>query len=247
MNQNIFSIKPNRNKKLVVVVMGKKYARFPVRTARFAKGDNYPGKIVLSIEKFIPINQPWFLAVSEKIIAISQGRSFFIKDIKPSFFARHLSQLVTKTPYGIGLGSPWTMELAIREVGLVRILLATLVSALSRPLGIRGLFYKIAGREVAAIDGPTKYSLYPSNVSAKLAPKDPEKAATKVKKAILDRLNNQEKKNFQGVAIIDANDLGVNILGNKTSLMTELIRKIFKDNPLGQTNEQTPLALVIED
>jgi len=245
MNKKLFLLKPNQEKKLSVSVNDKTYSRFPIRTERFIKGDDYPEKIAQSIEKFVPIDKLWFLGVSEKIVAISQGRSYFIKDIKPSFLAKKLSALVTKTPYGIGLGSPWTMELAIREVGLMRILLATLISALSRPLGIRGLFYKVAGRAAAAIDGPTEYSLYPSNVSAKLAPKNPEKAAAMIKQAIFNRLSGREKRSFQGVAIIDANDLGVNVLGNRTPLTERLIEKIFKDNPLGQASEQTPLALVI--
>jgi len=246
-NEKLLLLKPNKSKKLAISVAGKTFCRFPIGTDRFVRGDDYSSKIARSIKKFLPPGRPWFLAVSEKIVAISQGRSYFIKDIKPSFLAKRLSRLVTKTPYGIGLGSPWTMELAIREAGRAKILAATLAAALTRPLGIKGLFYRIAGREIAAIDGPTEYSLYPSNVSAKLAPKDPDKAALMIKKAILGQLNEEDRRDFQGVTIIDANDLGVNILANQTSLMTELIKKIFRDNPLGQTNEQTPLGLTVAD
>ena len=96
-------------------------------------------------------------------------------------FAKVLSKFVTKTPYGIGLGSPWTMQLAIREVGLLRILFATFISIVTKPVGIKGLFYNITGSVVRSIDGPTEYSLYPSNLSAKLGPKDPQQAADKIK------------------------------------------------------------------
>jgi asparagine synthase (glutamine-hydrolysing) len=47
-----------------------------------------------------------------------------------------------------------------------------------------------------------------------------------------------------GVAIIDANDIGVNVLGASKGVDVELIKELFKDNPLGQTTEQTPLCIV---
>ncbi|OGK31731.1 asparagine synthase (glutamine-hydrolyzing) [Candidatus Roizmanbacteria bacterium RIFCSPHIGHO2_12_FULL_36_11] len=133
-------------------------------------------------------NPGWFLVVSEKIVAIAQGRSFFLWEIKAGFWANFLAKFVKRTPYGIGLGSPWTMQLAINEIGLSRILLASLISLITKPLGIRGMFYKIAGKEAAAIDGPTEYSLYPSNVSAKLGPKEPESVAREIHKNIINIL-----------------------------------------------------------
>ena len=182
----------------------------------------------------------WYLVVSEKIVAISQGRSYFIKDIKAGWWAVTLSRFVSKTPFGIGLGSQWTMQLAINEVGLPRILFAALVSVLTKPLGIRGLFYHIVGREIAAIDGPTEYSLYPSNVSAKLAPKNPQKAAADISKEIKKlKIHTQ----FGGTVIADANDLGVNILGNDTDKPDLFFVSGMKDNPMGQGREQTPLAI----
>jgi len=43
--------------------------------------------------------------------------------------ARYLERFVTRPGYGIGLGSAETMELAIREVGAPRILLAAAAAA----------------------------------------------------------------------------------------------------------------------
>ena len=60
---------------------------------------------------------------SEKIVAITQGRSFHIDDIHPSRLAHFLVKFVYKSPYGIGLGSPYTMQLAIEDVGIPRIML----------------------------------------------------------------------------------------------------------------------------
>ncbi|MCU0483287.1 MAG: hypothetical protein MUC54_03295, partial [Chloroflexi bacterium] len=45
--------------------------------------------------------------------------------------------------------------------------------------------------------------------------------------------------------IIDANDLGVAILGKSSKKLRDpVLRAIFKDNPLGQTGQQTPIGIV---
>lgn len=237
---------PNDGKKLRIDVAEKNYIRFPIRTDIFAKGDDYAEKISGNVNKFFIAmkrnedfsyleEKKWFLVVSEKIVAIAQGRSYPIGDIKPGFFAYVLSRFVKKTPYGIGLGSPWTMQLAIQEAGLTKILIASVASLAGKPFGMKGIFYRIAGRDIAAIDGPTEYSVYPSNVSAKLAPKDPQDAAKKIGVKI-----------HAGVSIIDANDLGQTVLGNTTGIDNNTIKRIFADNPMGQADEQTPVVIVFE-
>jgi hypothetical protein len=52
---------------------------------------------------------------------------------------------VTRPGYGIGLGTPQTMQLAIDEVGAPRILFAAAASAVTKPFGIHGVFYRLAG------------------------------------------------------------------------------------------------------
>ncbi|GAA2066908.1 asparagine synthase (glutamine-hydrolyzing) [Catenulispora yoronensis] len=230
--------------------------RFPIQTDAFAKGDDFHTKIseygaefatraAESTDHAEALNSPWFLAVSEKVVAISQGRSYFLWEIKPSFAARKLQKFVVRTPAGIGLGSPETMQLAIQEAGLTRIIAASAAGAVGKVVGRKGLFYQLAGPAVRAIDGPTQYSLYPSNVSAKLAPADPEKAAGELADRLRKVLPKQAAETFQGVAIIDANDLGCNILGQATSVAEERIAEMFKDNPLGQGAQRTPLAVVV--
>jgi asparagine synthase (glutamine-hydrolysing) len=271
----VFGANPNEGKKLEITVEGKTYLRYPIRTDVFKKGDKVAKKIANEAVRFIRqisqnktyrslLEKPFFLVISEKIIAIAQGRSYFIWEIGPGFWAKFLSQYVTKTPWGIGLGSPWTMQLAINEIGLWRIFTASFVSFITKPFGIRGLFYQITGKEIAAIDGPTEYSLYPSNVSAKLGPKEPEKVAKQIHQEIISNFQFpthepvRQKRTVQGhevisdllhgflgVVIIDANDLGQKVLANSTNLDNSLIEKIFKDNPMGQADEQTPIVVVI--
>jgi F420-0:gamma-glutamyl ligase-like protein len=223
---------PNLGKQLVIEVENKKYARYPIKTHIISDKDDIIDVCVKYASPHLKEND--LLFISEKIVAISQGRAFHIKDIKPSFLAKILVKFVHKSPYGIGLGSPWTMELAIRETGALRILIAAFASAITKPFGIKGVFYKVVGNNINAIDGPCDYTLPPYNQYAKLGPKDPDGVALKIKQ----RIHND-------VVIIDANDLGVNVLGKSNESITdEFCEKVFKDNPLGQASEQTPLCIV---
>jgi asparagine synthase (glutamine-hydrolysing) len=248
---------PNPGKQITISTLSSgDVRRFPIQTEAFAKGDDFQSKIsgygaefaaraAESDEHADALDQPWFLAVSEKVVAISQGRSYFLWEIKPSFAARKLNKFVVRTPAGIGLGSPETMQLAIQEAGLPRILAASAAGAVGKVIGRKGLFYQLAGPAVRAIDGPTQYSLFPSNVSAKLAPESPGKAARELADRLRAMLPENAAKTFQGVAIIDANDLGCNILGQGSTVSVERIAEIFKDNPLGQGAQRTPLAVVV--
>ena len=173
--------------------------------------------------------------MSEKILAISQGRAFKIEDIKPSRLARFLTKFVYKSPYGIGLGMPETMELAIRSVGRPKIIFAAIISGICKLFGKRGVFYNILGPSARAIDGPCDCTIPPYNGYAKMAPDKPHDAAKKFTEAMGGNM----------VIVVDANDIGVNILGKPTEdIPDEYFSKIFKDNPLGQGHEQTPLCIV---
>ena len=175
------------------------------------------------------------VAVSERMVAITQGRAYPIKDIRAGRLARLLERFVTRPGYGIGLGSAETMELAIREVGAPRILLAAAASAVTKPFGIHGVFYRVAGPQAKAIDGPTSYTIPPYNQAATLGPRDPDGAARAIA-AALDA----------PVAIIDANDAGCAVLGASPGVDRRFVERLFADNPLGQAREQTPICVVRE-
>ena len=225
-------ILPNQDKQLEIEVKGNNYLRLPLKTKIITSGDN----LISLIEEYTaPYKKDGdFLFISEKIVAIAQGRAFPIDEIKPSALAKLLVKFVHKSPYGIGLGSPWTMQLAIKEAGVLRMLFAAFISALTKPFGVKGLFYKVVGKNINAIDGPCDYTLPPYNHYAKLGPAKPNKVAREI----------SEKINLP-VVIIDANDLGANVLGkSEPEIDNEFCLAVFRDNPLGQGSEQTPLCLV---
>src|SRR6266404_3438321 len=114
---------PNKGKNLTILVDGKSYARYPVKTKLITP--EVKDIVALVAEYVQPFLQPDDIVfVGEKVVGITQGRSYHITDVKPSGLATWLSKFVTKTPIGIGLGSPQTMQLALEEVGTLRILIA---------------------------------------------------------------------------------------------------------------------------
>ena len=229
---DLASIRPNKGKELVIEVEGASYARYPLRTPLVSAGDDVVAIVKDAVQPLIAAGD--VVVVSEKIVAIAQGRAYPIDEIHPSFWARQLSRFVTRSDSGIGLGSPETMELAIRQVGVPRLLAAGLLAFVPRLLGVKGLFYVLAGRDVGAIDGPTPYTIPPYNRYAKLPPEDPHGVAREMSRAL----------SGVGVAVIDANDIGRRVLGASKGVNKRCVERLFEDNPLGQGAEQTPVALV---
>lgn len=222
---------PNPDRVLNATFDGTVYARQPVRTHLVTDADD----AVEVVRRYAaPLDADTALvAVSERMVAITQGRSYPMNTIRPGPLARFLVRFVTRPGYGIGLGTAETMQLAISEIGAPRILLAAAVSGLTKPFGVHGLFYRIAGRQAAAIDGPTAYTIAPYNKAATLGPKDPDGAARRMAEAL-----------GVPVAVIDANDAGCNVLGLSRGLERRYVERLFADNPLGQAAEQTPICVV---
>lgn len=213
---------------------GRVYLRYPVKTSTIMKGDDVIEVFEKEAGSFL--KEKDIVLIAESVVAISQGRAYKFDEIEFGFWAKHLSKMVTRTPAGIGLGTPQTMQLAINEVGLWRILLAAFISALTRPFGIRGMFYRVAGSRARAVDGPTEGTLPPYNSFASLSPKDPNEFVARFEKHFSD-------KKIQ-CAVIDANDLGVNILGFSSKWLKSFAALMASDNPLGQGEESTPFLVV---
>lgn len=225
--------KANEGKNLAIEINGEKWLRIPIHTHVIMRDDDIFSDVVDKYTK--DIRQAGDIVFcSEKIIAITQGRSYPISEIKPSALAKFLVKFVYKSPHGIGLGSPYTMQLALEDVGIPRILLGCVAAALTKPFGVRGVFYKVCGKKAYAIDGPCDYTLPPYNKYAKKAPLKPNKVAREMK----NKLGNE-------FIVLDANDLNVDILGKSSkSLDDKFLKALFKDNPLGQSSQQTPIAIV---
>ncbi|MDD2481176.1 MAG: coenzyme F420-0:L-glutamate ligase [Lutispora sp.] len=221
-----------KEKQPVIEYNNKKYLRIPVKTHVIMKEDN----IIDVVKKYTHeiLKEEDIVFISEKSVAITQGRAFPMSEIKPRPLAKFLSKHVTKTKAGIGLGIPETMEMALRECGVIRILFAAVIGFLGKLVGRKGDFYRIAGYKASSIDGPTLNTLPPYNRYVVLGPENPDKIARQISEDIKAE-----------VAIVDLNDLGGSILGtSKNTMDRKGLLGILKDNPLGQCSEQTPIGII---
>ncbi|MCX6807924.1 MAG: coenzyme F420-0:L-glutamate ligase [Patescibacteria group bacterium] len=236
---------PNPNKKIDIEVIHQQneqeqntqmiFARWPIKTAVITPNSDLPAIILKHTENLLQKDD--LIMIAESVVAIAQDRAFKFDEINSGWIATLLSRFVRKVPWGIGLGKPQTMQLAINECGLFRILFAAICAGLGKLFGAKGLFYKLAGLQAAMIDGPCEYKLPPYNQYATLGPKDPQKTARKLSERI-----------GVAIAIMDTNDIGTKCIGawpkqysnQQTSILAE---KLTKDNPFGQSTEQTPVVL----
>lgn len=223
---------PNPNKQLIIQVQSQEYERIPIKTNLLHAKSDLIQELQLALCPYLEKED--LIIISEKAVACTQGRAILLDEIRPGVFAKWLSRYVSKSPHGIGLSMPETMEMAIQECGLLRILLASLVSMITKLFHLKGWFYRVAGIYAAAIDGPTPYTIPPYNHYVVLAPLHPTKTAQKLAHAL-----------DHPVFIVDVNDLGANILGaSHPDINVKHICALLKDNPLGQTSEQTPVGII---
>jgi len=224
----------NEGKRVFVSVNGKAYARHAVTTHFVQVGESYIGLI----EKYVkPIYEPGdILFSSEKVIALCQGRIVTEEEVKPGVWARILSRFVRQTPAGPGMGLPMKMQFAINHCGLGKVLWAAVRAGFDAFHGVHGTFYNILGGEIRGLDG-----FYGEDISEYAhigirIPSEPDRVCDEV-----------WEKTGVVMAIVDANDLGIELLGKSGKLQnwseTGLL-SLVADNPAGQRRQFTPFILV---
>ncbi|HSL93300.1 MAG TPA: coenzyme F420-0:L-glutamate ligase, partial [Bacillota bacterium] len=213
---------------------GRVFLRIPVRTHVIMSNEDMAEIAWRYCNDLVQPDDIIFM--SEKATAASQGRAIPIDEIKPRPLAVYLAGKVKKVSYGIGLGSPETMEMAIRECGTPRILLGAAVHAITRMFGRTGDFYRVAGMQAALIDGAADYVIPPYNKYVTLGPKDPDAVAARVATRLGVR-----------ACVVDVNDVGGSwVIGSSAGVDRRLVERTLCDNPLGQSDEQTPIGIIRE-
>lgn len=227
--------KANKGKKLIINVDEIDYLRIPIKTRIIGPNDRIED--ILDQYARDLLQDKDIVLIAEKVVACMQQRLINIADVEPRNAAKLLAKFVSENQADLhdpGLALPETMEMVMREVGPFRILFAAIASGIGKILGKKGWFYKIAGPLARDIDGPTPYVIEPYRDFIILNPLHPEEIAKKAKAYLTT-----------DIAIVDVNDLGGNILANTSPVISnDLLLTILKDNPLGQSNEQTPLGII---
>jgi len=211
------------------------YNRHPIKTHFITVSDNLNSiisKYVLPVAEKNDI-----IVLCEKIISIIQNRVVYRRDVKLGFWAKFLSKFAKKTPYGFSVGNPLKMQVAINLAGLPRILFACFCSGVCKIFGIRGIFYRVAGHQISQIDGFYGEAFPQYAEMGILGSKDSDK--------VCEELRNKFGFSF---VIADVNDLGRNIIGRSQDLKEKdkIILEVLKDNPAGQSDEQTPIIIIRE-
>jgi len=221
------------NKQASIEVDGKKYERIPVKTHLVSIKEPLDDIFVKQVKPLIKPGD--WIAISEKVVTISQGRVVHISVVKPSRLAKMLVKGVKKYENDIGYSLPAKMQVAIWQVGYIRMTLAAIIGTLSRLIGRRGDFYRIAGNRISEIDGFNPHAMPPFDEFAMIGPDKPSQYSQWVEDTF-------------GIptVLIDGNNINVEVLGMSKGVPVskKLARLILLDNPMGQDDEKTPIMIV---
>ena len=223
---------PAGPKPRTVVVDGRTFERIPVRTRVLMPGDD----IAAAIREHAgdQLREGDAVLLSESAVAIMQGRARDWRTIHPGRLARWLSSRVIRTSWGTGLRSPYAMQYAIELTGAWRILLAGGAHLVGRLLGRRGWFYLVAGLNARMMDAEHTMGVAEFHECVIPAPADPPGTVRAVKAAL-----------GHDVAIADINDIAPAwvVASTLPRDRERLLARSFDDNPLGQTDEKTPIGI----
>ncbi len=216
-------------------VDGVVYERYAVKTHFVERGESLTEILKTYVSPLVEAGD--VVTLGEKVVAMCQDDTVEKKDVKLGFWAKFLSKFATRNANGIGMDEPYKLQLAIDLKGLPLILWATFCGAVARLFGKRGVFYKIAGQDIAGIDGfysRSAFDVY--HDLATLNPRDPDAACAEV----LEKLG-------ISCTVVDANDISVDILGRSPDLSDKpdaWLSDLIGDNPAGQDDECTPFIIV---
>jgi hypothetical protein len=205
----------------------------PLRTHLLMPGEDI-AKVISGYTRHIARSSD-IVAIAETAVAITQGRLYLPEEIRPSPLARFLCRFPNKAG---NLTSPHSMQLAIRQVGALRILLGAFVAVIGRLIGKKGLFFYVTGPKVRSIDDVSG-TAPPFERYIIAGPDHPDQLAEEI-----------HAKTGMRVLVTDVNDLGcVNIIGRSKGFSKEDLKHCIaalKSNPFGNADEQTPLVLLRE-
>ncbi|MCX7589479.1 MAG: coenzyme F420-0:L-glutamate ligase [Patescibacteria group bacterium] len=209
------------------------YKRIPIKTHLILFGED----LISIIKKYVlpEFKSGDWLAISEKVVSVCQNNVRHISTVKAGLLAKLIVKGVKKYPNDIGFSRPEKMQVAIDISGKPRILIAMIIGAIGKIFGIRGIFWKIAGKRVSEIDGFNPDAIWPYNEYAILPPIDPDKICQQI----------EDELGIPSV-IIDGNNINVKIISqsNKVPVDKKTARLILLDNPMGQDDELTPFIIV---
>ena len=171
------------------------------------------------------------VAIGETPLAVMQGRVRHPEGIRPGLVARLACLVFHPTS---SLATACGMQALVDVAGAWRVAFAALAAAAARVLlRMRGVFYRLAGRQAPLID----------DVSGTLPPYDQFVCLGPTR--VEDEVERMAEAVGCGVAIVDVNDLKrVKILAASEGVDTSKLTEALRPNPAGNGEEQTPVVVV---
>ena len=213
---------------------GQVYSRYAIQTHFVNRGEDQAELV----ERYVrPLwQQGDVLSFGAKVMAMCVESVKTRDEVKPGFWANLLWRFAAINTTGVGMHEPYKMQLVIDMVGLPRVLLAAALSAVTKPFGVKGVFYRVCGKGVGGIDGfyfRSSFDIYKQ--LALINPENPQE--------LCDELY---AKTGMPVVLMDANDIQRDQLAKSKGfpLSDEQIQDALRDNPSGQGDELTPLILI---
>src|SRR3990170_26643 len=173
---------------------GIKYARLPIKTHKIDFGED----LSYLLEKYArpELKKGDWVAISEKVVSVCQNNVRHLSTVRTGWLAKLIVKGVKKYPNDIGFSRPEKMQVAVERSGRLRMILAVILGSLGKIFGIKGIFWIVAGKRVAEIDGFNPDAMYPYTEYVMLTPDDPQ--------GLCEDL---EKRVGYPVAIVDGNNI----------------------------------------
>ena len=230
--QNCFLLRKNNTNykalKLINIPGDNNYSTIAVETEILGIFDE-PVKTISNYCKDI-VKKGDCLIIGETPLAIMQGRYINPINIRYSFFAKLLCYFFHPTS---SLATACGMQILINNIGITRIIYALIIGIIFKFIGIKGIFYRLTGKESALID----------DISGTTFPYD--KSIVKGPINLKRFCNDLSKILGVDVAIADVNDLGkVKILETSNKSNLKILERNLKNNPAGNDDQKTPIVII---
>lgn len=205
------------------------YEIIPVPTRILTHRDNICDAINEFAKGMIGPND--VVCAAESVVAITQGRVLRAEQLKPCFLAKVLCHLF---PGEGSIGGWYSMQSLMEESGQFKVLFAVICGFATKCVGIKGVFYRMAGEQARLIDDVTG-DMPPYDKHIVYGPKNPAQVAEEIAKQC----------GGYGAAIADVNDLKRSaVLGVSKGVDADKVAAILIDNPFGNGSEKTPICII---
>ena len=230
--QDCFLLRENNNykaKKLINIPgYNKTFTNIAVKTEILGIFDE-PVKTISAYCKDI-VKKGDYLIIGETPLAIMQGRYINPINIKYSLYSKLLCYFFHPTS---SLATACGMQILINNIGITRIIYALIIGIIFKFIGIKGIFYRLTGKESALIDDISG-TTFPYDKSIVKGPINLKRFCDDLSKIL-----------GVDVAIADVNDLGkVKILQTSNKSNLKILERNLKNNPAGNDDQKTPIVII---